>query len=97
MLLVIGKRTRVYLANGTRSKHHRTPIFKHFFLRSLFPLATIVTPNLPEASALLGGRPIQDVAAMEAAARDLHALGPQYVLVKGGHLDTGARLRRPPL
>lgn len=56
---------------------------------SLFPLATIVTPNLPEASALLGGRPILDVGAMQDAARDLHALGPQYVLVKGGHLQTG--------
>ena len=67
------------------------------FLRSLFPLATIVTPNLPEASALLGGRPIQDVAAMEAAARDLHALGPQHVLVKGGHLDAGARAWRSSL
>ena len=56
--------------------------------RSLFPLATIVTPNLPEASALLGGRAIADVDAMRAAARDLHALGPQAVLVKGGHLAT---------
>ena len=66
-------------------------------MRSLFPLATIVTPNLPEASALLGGRPINDVAAMEAAARDLHALGPQYVLVKGGHLDAGEMLLWEPL
>lgn len=55
----------------------------------LFPLATIVTPNVAEAEALLGGRPIADVEDMRAAAADLHALGPQWVLVKGGHLAGG--------
>ncbi|CAE8582677.1 unnamed protein product [Polarella glacialis] len=59
----------------------------------LFPLATIITPNLPEASLLLGGRVIDSVAAMEQAARDLCAMGPRWVLVKGGHLDTGAQTR----
>jgi hypothetical protein len=58
--------------------------------RSLFPLAAVATPNLPEASALLGGRRINSVAAMRDAARDLHALGPRAVLVKGGHLPAGA-------
>jgi len=58
--------------------------------RSLFPLAAVATPNLPEASALLGGRHINSVAAMRDAARDLHALGPRAVLVKGGHLPAGA-------
>ena len=48
-----------------------------------------MTPNLPEAAALLGGREITDIDAMRAAAQDLHALGPQNVLVKGGHLATG--------
>eukprot|EP00887_Chlorella_sp_A99_P000146 scaffold16.g146.t1 len=52
----------------------------------LFPLATIITPNIPEASALLGGRVIADVNGMKHAAEDLHTLGPQWVLVKGGHL-----------
>jgi hydroxymethylpyrimidine/phosphomethylpyrimidine kinase len=33
-----------------------------------------------------GGRPIRSVADMRAAAKDIHALGPAYVLVKGGHL-----------
>lgn len=64
-------------------------------LRSLFPLATVVTPNLPEAAALLGGREIADVDAMRTAARDLHALGPQNVLVKGGHLATGVCAHAP--
>jgi hydroxymethylpyrimidine/phosphomethylpyrimidine kinase len=49
----------------------------------LFPRAALVTPNLHEASALLG-RPVGDLAAMRAAARDLAALGARAVLVKGG-------------
>lgn len=49
----------------------------------LFPLATIVTPNLPEAGALLG-RPVRASQA-DAAARALLALGPGVVLLKGGH------------
>lgn len=52
---------------------------------ALLPLALVLTPNLPEASVLLG-RPVEHEADMAAAARDLHALGPRYVLVKGGHL-----------
>ena len=51
--------------------------------RSLFAHAAVVTPNLPEA-ALLTGRELGDLAAMETAARELHALGPQLVIVKGG-------------
>jgi hydroxymethylpyrimidine/phosphomethylpyrimidine kinase len=55
-------------------------------LRSdLLPLATVVTPNLPEASALLG-RPVDDRAAMVGAAEALLRLGPGAVLLKGGHL-----------
>ena len=51
----------------------------------LIPLATVITPNLPEARALLG-RNIQGPEDMEAAARALLDLGPASVLVKGGHL-----------
>ena len=51
----------------------------------LFPLATVVTPNLDEAALLLG-RPIADAGELEAAARDLLALGAKAVLLKGGHL-----------
>jgi hydroxymethylpyrimidine/phosphomethylpyrimidine kinase len=54
----------------------------------LLPLATVVTPNTGEAE-LLAGVPVNQPADMEAAARALHALGPKWVLVKGGHL-TGA-------
>ncbi len=52
----------------------------------LIPLATVLTPNLPEAEALLGGT-IADVAAMAAAAAALRGLGAGAVLLKGGHLD----------
>lgn len=52
----------------------------------LFPLATIITPNLHEASILLG-RPIVAVDQFKAAAEELLALGPRAVLIKGGHLE----------
>jgi hydroxymethylpyrimidine/phosphomethylpyrimidine kinase len=55
------------------------------YVERLFPLATLVTPNLHEAGALLG-RAVADLAAMRAAARDLVALGARAVLVKGGAL-----------
>jgi hydroxymethylpyrimidine/phosphomethylpyrimidine kinase len=51
----------------------------------LLPLATVVTPNLLEAE-LLTGMTITDEAQMLAAAAMINAMGPQWVLVKGGHL-----------
>jgi hydroxymethylpyrimidine/phosphomethylpyrimidine kinase len=51
----------------------------------LLPLAAVVTPNLPEAAALVGFD-VTDRAAMEKAARSLVDLGPDAVLMKGGHL-----------
>ncbi|MEU9805375.1 bifunctional hydroxymethylpyrimidine kinase/phosphomethylpyrimidine kinase [Mycobacterium sp. NPDC050853] len=51
----------------------------------LFPLATLVTPNLDEVR-LLAGVEVIDEETQREAARKLHALGPQWVLVKGGHL-----------
>jgi len=53
----------------------------------LFPLATLVTPNLDEVGLLLGERPA-DVPAMERAARALVTRhGARASLVKGGHLS----------
>ncbi|KAF1685913.1 bifunctional hydroxymethylpyrimidine kinase/phosphomethylpyrimidine kinase [Pseudoxanthomonas broegbernensis] len=52
----------------------------------LLPLATVLTPNLPEAELLLGRR-IEDLQGMSAAAAALRALGAPAVLLKGGHLD----------
>ncbi len=53
--------------------------------KRLIAHAALVTPNIPEAERLLG-RPIPDLSAMAAAARDLLALGAGAVLIKGGHL-----------
>ncbi|RNF32970.1 bifunctional hydroxymethylpyrimidine kinase/phosphomethylpyrimidine kinase [Paracoccus methylarcula] len=52
----------------------------------LIPRATVITPNLPEAADLLGCAEARDRAGMEAQARALLELGPQAVLLKGGHL-----------
>jgi hydroxymethylpyrimidine/phosphomethylpyrimidine kinase len=57
----------------------------HEIGKRLLPLATVVTPNLLEAE-LLTGSSIGDEAEMLAAARAILAMGPQWVLVKGGHL-----------
>jgi hydroxymethylpyrimidine/phosphomethylpyrimidine kinase len=57
----------------------------------LLPLATVATPNIPEAELLLG-RAIRDGADAEAALRELHGLGAAAVLLKGGHLDEGAEV-----
>ena len=53
--------------------------------RDLLPLATVLTPNLPEAGDLLGHAVADSAAALREAARALHALRPGHVLVKGGH------------
>ncbi|UCE83754.1 MAG: bifunctional hydroxymethylpyrimidine kinase/phosphomethylpyrimidine kinase, partial [Deltaproteobacteria bacterium] len=53
---------------------------------SLLPLATLVTPNLPEASALIGWE-VGGEEDMQRAAEEIYRLGPKYVLVKGGHLQ----------
>jgi hydroxymethylpyrimidine/phosphomethylpyrimidine kinase len=55
----------------------------------ILPLATLVTPNLPEAAALAGFA-VEDRDRMRDAAEAIHALGASAVLVKGGHLE-GAR------
>lgn len=55
-------------------------------VKLLVPRARLLTPNIPEAEVLLG-RAITGVDDMEGAARDLLALGPRAVLLKGGHLE----------
>ena len=52
----------------------------------LFPQATVVTPNLDEARALLDGRPLPDADALCTAARELSARFGTAFLLKGGHL-----------
>jgi hydroxymethylpyrimidine/phosphomethylpyrimidine kinase len=53
--------------------------------RRLFPRARLITPNLPEAAALLDAEVATNEAQMRAQADQLLALGAQAVLIKGGH------------
>lgn len=53
-------------------------------VRSLFPLAAVVTPNLPEASMILGMK-VTESNAVEASRLIIRQFGPQAVLLKGGH------------
>jgi hydroxymethylpyrimidine/phosphomethylpyrimidine kinase len=53
----------------------------------LVPMAHVITPNLPEAAALLGADVASDRSAMAAQGEALMGLGARAVLLKGGHLD----------
>lgn len=59
----------------------------------LLPLATIITPNIPEAAVLLGRAPAVSLTEMQRDVRDLHRLiggrEGQWVMLKGGHLAEG--------
>jgi len=56
----------------------------------ILPLATLVTPNLPEAAGLAGFE-VDSRDLMEDAAETILAMGPRAVLVKGGHLEGAGR------
>jgi hydroxymethylpyrimidine/phosphomethylpyrimidine kinase len=55
----------------------------------LFPIATLVTPNLDEVR-LIVDIDVVDTASQRDAAKALHALGPRWSLVKGGHLRSSS-------
>ena len=55
--------------------------------RRLLPIALVVTPNLPEAAALLDEAEARGEDAMRAQAERILGFGPQAVLVKGGHAE----------
>jgi len=57
----------------------------------LLPLATVLTPNIPEAELLLG-HAIADGESAAKSLRSLRAMGPRAVLLKGGHLDERDRV-----
>jgi hydroxymethylpyrimidine/phosphomethylpyrimidine kinase len=65
------------------------PNAEQAYLERLIPMATVVTPNLPEAEALLG-RPVRTLADMRDAAHALQQHGPRAVVIKGGHLSDDA-------
>ena len=61
------------------------PEAKAALIQYLLPMATMVTPNLPEAEEI-SGMEIENLEDMKIAAKIIHSMGPKYVLVKGGHL-----------
>jgi hydroxymethylpyrimidine/phosphomethylpyrimidine kinase len=65
------------------------PDARRALIERILPRALVVTPNLPEAE-VLAGISVASRADMEEAARRIHALGPRFVLVKGGHLKGDA-------
>ena len=64
----------------------------HALRTRLLPLASIVTPNIPEAELLLGHPIADDAAAESALAEFVEDLGAYAVLLKGGHLPAGAQV-----
>jgi hydroxymethylpyrimidine/phosphomethylpyrimidine kinase len=81
-----------FVVDPVAASQHGDPLLHPDALAALrdtiVPLATLVTPNLGEVR-LLTGIDVQTRADMDDAARALHALGPRWVLVKGGHLPSG--------
>ncbi|MGO9308063.1 MAG: bifunctional hydroxymethylpyrimidine kinase/phosphomethylpyrimidine kinase [Spirochaetia bacterium] len=62
------------------------PDAREALVTTLLPLATVITPNLPEAEALCGF-PVTDMEGMRRAARSIRAQGPLCVVIKGGHRE----------
>lgn len=65
------------------------PEAKEELITVLFPLAAVVTPNIPEAE-LITNLKIENLEQMKKAARLIYELGPACVVVKGGHLTEDA-------
>ena len=63
------------------------PEARQALVERLVPMASVLTPNAPEASAL-GGVAVEQEAHLSSAAERLLMLGPGAVLLKGGHLDS---------
>jgi hydroxymethylpyrimidine/phosphomethylpyrimidine kinase len=66
------------------------------FRTKLLPLATVLTPNLPEAMHLVqkgdDSLKISNISDLEKLAKTVQAMGPQWVLLKGGHVALKADL-----
>lgn len=74
--VMVGKHNSILLRNDAMDA----------LINRVIPQASIITPNMIEASILLDNRPIQSVEDCRQAAIDLHHEGKRYVLVKGGRL-----------
>ena len=78
-----------FVVDPVAASQHGDPLLRPDAFEALreliVPLASLVTPNLGEVR-LLTGIEVRSRADMDDAARALHAMGPTWVLVKGGHL-----------
>jgi hydroxymethylpyrimidine/phosphomethylpyrimidine kinase len=63
------------------------PAARKALIELLLPRATVLTPNIPEAHALLASHDLAADAGPEDLARAVQALGPSAVVVTGGHRD----------
>jgi hydroxymethylpyrimidine/phosphomethylpyrimidine kinase len=81
-----------FVVDPVAASQHGDPLLQPDALDALrtviIPMATLITPNIGEVR-LLTGIDVRTRADMDDAARALHALGPAWVLVKGGHLADG--------
>ncbi|KLU65238.1 hydroxymethylpyrimidine/phosphomethylpyrimidine kinase [Desulfosporosinus acididurans] len=66
--------------------HLLNPEAEETLIRKLLPLATVVTPNIPEAE-VMTKMSIRNLPQMEAAAKIIRQMGAKNVLLKGGHLE----------
>ncbi len=60
---------------------------KELYVKEIFPISTLITPNIPEAEEFTGMK-IESVDDMKKAAVILYEMGAKNVLIKGGHLKT---------
>ncbi len=65
------------------------PISVRTLIKEMLPISTVITPNLREAS-IICEIPVKDTESMMEAARRIHNMGAQYVVIKGGHLKDEA-------
>ena len=64
---------------------------KRLLIERLFPLATVITPNVDEAAAF-AGLAVNDLEQMRVAVARLHAMGAASVVITGGHLEKAVDL-----
>lgn len=65
------------------------PDAKASLINELIPIATIITPNIPEAEEISNVK-IDNIDDMKKAANKIYEMGPEFVLVKGGHMSDTA-------
>lgn len=61
--------------------------FINTFKKELLPKTYVLTANIPEACKLLG-KNIESIDEVKKACREIFEMGPKYILIKGGHLNT---------